>query len=82
MTTLNSSWQVVASYSQNVEGYDVTLLVYAYATEDISGNYSTVHTTEHIVISANYLSVYRWYAALDAGSNSGDYTTLDQGANG
>ena len=79
MTTLNSSWQEIARTSQNVGGFDETLILLAKASENISGNYSTVESMLDIVVSASRLSMSRWYAGLDNGSNSGGYTDWPQG---
>lgn len=79
MTTLNSSWQVIARVDQNVGGHTETLLLYARAVENIAGNYSTVYTKLNVNIEATFLAVDGWNAALDNGSNSGGYTYWSQG---
>ena len=76
MTTLNSNWQEIYRTSKNTGYGNQYVIFYAYATENIADNTSTVHTLIRTTVegSGNYVSVSSWSAASDTQSTSGGST--------
>lgn len=83
MTTLNTSWQQIAQSSGFSWAYGTEYIqLYAWAEENISGNYSTVHTLLRVSVTNGSIDVSSWSAGLDGSpGTSGGYTTFSGSTN-
>lgn len=72
---LTGGWQEIWRTEKALGGGTESIIFYAYANENVGGNYSNVHTLIRLRYSGNSLKMSSWSAASDTTSTGGGYTS-------